>query len=67
MRDREGNTIGVLGMARDIQERKNAETLLRDTTEQLELAIMGADLRHMHHVLPIEKGYYLDERSCSML
>lgn len=67
MRDREGNTIGVLGMARDIQERKNAETLLRDTTEQLELAIMGADLGRWDHDLTIEKGYYLDERSCSML
>ena len=67
MRDREGNTIGVLGMARDIQERKSAETLLRDTTEQLELAIMGADLGRWDHDLTIEKGYYLDERSCSML
>jgi diguanylate cyclase (GGDEF)-like protein/PAS domain S-box-containing protein len=67
MRDTDGNTIGVLGVSRNIQERKVAEALLRDTTEQLELAIMGADLGRWDHDLTSERGYYLDERSCEML
>nr|WP_315849701.1 diguanylate cyclase [uncultured Rhodoferax sp.] len=67
MRDSDGNIIGVLGMSRNIQERKVAEALLRDTTEQLELAIMGADLGRWDHDLTSERGYYLDERACQML
>lgn len=67
MRDKHGQIIGVLGMARSIQQRKDAEALLRDTTEQLELAIMGADLGRWNHDLTHEKGYFLDERSCKML
>jgi diguanylate cyclase (GGDEF)-like protein/PAS domain S-box-containing protein len=67
MRDSNGRTIGVLGMARDIQDRRNAENLLRDATEQLELALMGAELGCWDHDLRIEKGYFLDERSCTML
>lgn len=67
MRDARGEIMGVLGMARDIHERKRAEALLRDTTEQLELAMMGADLGRWDHDLTVEKGYYFDERSCAML
>ena len=67
MMDANHTTIGVLGMARDIHERKRAEALLRDTSEQLELALMSADLGRWDHDLTIEKGYYLDERSCAML
>ena len=67
MRDGGGHIIGVLGVARNIQERKVAEALLRDTTEQLELAIMGADLGRWDHDLTSERGYYLDERACQML
>ncbi len=67
MRDDAGNIIGILGMGRDILQRKAAEALLRDTTEQLELAIMGADLGRWDHDLTIDKGYYMDERSCLML
>lgn len=67
MRDGQGHIIGVLGVARNIQERKVAEALLRDTTEQLELAIMGADLGRWDHDLTSERGYYLDERACQML
>jgi diguanylate cyclase (GGDEF)-like protein/PAS domain S-box-containing protein len=67
MRDASGNFMGVLGMARNIHARKKAEALLRDTTEQLELALIGADLGRWDHDLTIEKGYYLDERSCAML
>jgi len=67
MRSSHGNVIGVLGMARNIQERKDAEAQLRDATEQLELAMMSADLGRWDHDLTVEKGYHLDERSCAML
>jgi diguanylate cyclase (GGDEF)-like protein/PAS domain S-box-containing protein len=67
MRDDNGNIIGVLGMARNIQQRKVAESLLRDTTEQLELALMGADLGRWDHDLSLEQGYFLDQHACSML
>ena len=67
MRGADGHTMGVLGMARNIQARKDTEARLRDATEQLELALMGADLGRWDHDLSIEKGYYLDERSCAML
>lgn len=67
MRDSEGRTIGVLGMARNIQARKNAEAQLRDTTEQLELAIMGADLGRWSHFPSGERSYTLDARACEML
>jgi PAS domain S-box-containing protein len=56
MRDADGHVIGVLGIARNIQERKVAEALLRDTTEQLELAIMGADLGRWDHDLTHERA-----------
>lgn len=65
--DAQGNPIGVMGMARNIQQRKYAERLLRDTTEQLELALIGSDLGRWDHDLAEDKGYYLDERSCLML
>lgn len=67
MRDADGQIIGVLGMGRNIQARKDTEARLRDATEQLELALMGADLGRWDHDLRIEKGYFLDERSCAML
>jgi len=65
--DAQGRTIGILGMGRNIQARKDSEALLRDTSEQLELAIIGADLGRWDHDLATEKGYFLDERSSAML
>ncbi|OYT93872.1 MAG: hypothetical protein CFE43_00575 [Burkholderiales bacterium PBB3] len=62
-----GETIGVLGIARSIQQRKDSEVLLRDTSEQLELALMGADLGRWDFDLTIANGYRLDERSCKLL
>ena len=62
-----GETIGVLGIARSIQQRKDSEALLRDTSEQLELALMGADLGRWDFDLTIANGYRLDERSCKLL
>jgi len=67
MRDANGNIVGLVGIARDIQRRKTSEMLLRDTTEQLELALISADLGCWNHDLTVEKGYFLDERSCAML
>ena len=67
MRDEAGITIGVVGIARDIHDRKLAEALLRDTTEQLELAIMGADLGRWDHDLTQDRGYHMDSRACHML
>lgn len=65
--DAQGRTIGILGMGRNIQARKDSEALLRDTSEQLELAIIGADLGRWDHDLATEKGYFMDERSSAML
>ena len=62
-----GETIGVLGIARSIQQRKDSEVLLRDTSEQLELALMGADLGRWDFDLTVPNGYRLDERSCKLL
>lgn len=67
MFDAQGRIVGVLGMGRNIHARKEAERLLRDTSEQLELALMGADLGRWDHDLTTDKGYYLDERACAML
>lgn len=39
MFDADGKAIGVLGMARDIQQRKNAETLLRTTRAELQATL----------------------------
>jgi diguanylate cyclase (GGDEF)-like protein/PAS domain S-box-containing protein len=67
LRDRAGNIIGTVGTAHSIQHRKDAEQLLRDTSEQLELAIMGADLGRWDHDLRRELGYRMDERACALL
>ncbi|WP_296510305.1 diguanylate cyclase [Rhodoferax sp.] len=67
MRDAQGKVIGVLGVSRNIQDRKDAEALLRDTTEQLELAIMGAELGRWDHDLRHEPGYLMDQRAFAML
>lgn len=67
MRDAQGKVIGVLGVSRNIQARKDAETQLRNTSEQLELAIMGADLGRWDHELHSEPGYRMDARAYSML
>jgi diguanylate cyclase (GGDEF)-like protein/PAS domain S-box-containing protein len=67
MRDAQGRVTGIVGIARDIELRKAAEALLRDTTEQLELAIMGADLGRWDHDLTVDRGYFMDAHSCFML
>jgi diguanylate cyclase (GGDEF)-like protein/PAS domain S-box-containing protein len=67
MFDSEGHTIGVLGMARNIQQRKLAEMQLRETSEKLELAMMGADLGLWELDLTVERGYFMDQSSWAML
>ena len=67
MRSADGTIVGVLGMSRNIHQRKLAEATLRDTSEQLELAIMGADLGRWNHDLTREWGYFLDARACKLL
>ena len=67
LRDQMGNIIGTVGTAHSIQHRKQSEQLLRDTSEQLELAIMGADLGRWDHDLRRETGYRMDERACALL
>jgi PAS domain S-box-containing protein len=63
MFDSAGHTIGVLGMARKIQQRKLAETQLRETSEKLELAMMGADFVLWEYDLTVERGYFMDATS----
>ena len=67
MRDRDGRIIGVLGMARDITERKRAETQLRDTSERLELAIISAELGMWDQSLRGDQPLHLDPRACALL
>lgn len=67
MRNDLGQVVGIVGIGRDIDARKRAESLLRDTTEQLELAIMGADLGRWDHDLTQDRGYHMDTRACLML
>ena len=67
MRDASGKVTGVLGMGRNISERKRAEELLRDTTEQLELAIIGTELGLWHHDLVHDTMKRMDARACAML
>jgi PAS domain S-box-containing protein len=43
IRDAEGRTLGLLGVARDISERKRAEEALRRSQERFELAALATD------------------------
>jgi diguanylate cyclase (GGDEF)-like protein/PAS domain S-box-containing protein len=67
LRDSMGDIIGTVGTAHSIQHRKEAEQLLRDTSEQLELALMGADLGRWEHELLLESGYRLDNKALGIL
>lgn len=67
LHDDDGNIIGVLGVSKDIQDRKTAENLLRETSEQLELALMGADLGRWKLRIEADLGFSVDVRTCAIL
>lgn len=43
LRDRAGNITGIVGVSRDITDRKGAEAALRRSEERLQLALWGSD------------------------
>jgi len=51
MRDADGRIIGVLGMGRNIQERKNAEALLRTTQAELQASLQSIQHLALHDPL----------------
>lgn len=51
MRDANGRIIGVLGMGRNIQERKNAEALLHATQAELQATLHS--IKHLAHHDPL--------------
>ncbi len=69
MRNALGQIIGELGMARDITDRKHAETQLRNLSEQFELALISAELgMWIQHLAPAtEAAYELDARARAVL
>jgi diguanylate cyclase (GGDEF)-like protein/PAS domain S-box-containing protein len=67
MRNADGEIIGVMGMARDITRRKQAENLLRDTSEQFELALISAELGMWAQSFGQTPVYTMDARARAML
>lgn len=67
LRQSQGEIIGVLGIARSIQQRKDSEAQLRETSDRLELALMGADLGSWDFELTQVLGYRLDARGCKLI
>ncbi len=67
MRDAEGKITGVLGMGRNITQRKQTEDRLRDTSEQFELAIISTELGLWAQSFDYTQSYQLDARARTML
>ena len=67
MRNAAGEITGVMGIARDITRRKEAENLLRDTSEQFELALISAELGMWGQGFGARPVYNMDARARAML
>ncbi len=67
VRNAAGEITGVLGMARDISRRKLAENLLRDASEQFELALVSADLGMWAQTIDYPSKFEMDLRGITML
>ena len=67
MRNAQGEITGVLGMARDITSRKHADALLRDTSEQFELALISAELGMWSQSFDPLPAFQMDERARAMV
>lgn len=64
---KQGEVTGLFGMGRDITRRKHAEGLLRETSEQFELAIISAELGMWAQSFAQTQAYNMDARVCAML
>jgi len=62
-----GAAVGILGMARNISERKLSEMQLRHSSEHLELAMIGVELGRWDYHLLRERGYFMDARAWHLL
>jgi diguanylate cyclase (GGDEF)-like protein/PAS domain S-box-containing protein len=67
MRNALGEITGVLGMARNITSRKQADALLRDTSEQFELALISAELGMWSQSFGPLAAHKMDARAREML
>ena len=67
MRNADGEVTGVLGMGRNITQRKQAEDRLRDTSEQFELAIISTELGMWSQSFNHSQSYQMDSRASAML
>lgn len=67
MRNAAGEVTGLFGMGRDITRRKHAEGLLRETSEQFELAIISAELGMWTQSFAQAQAYNMDTRARAML
>lgn len=60
-RDRQGNVIGLIGVAIDITERKQAQIKLQETVERLRLATTGGQLGMWFWDLPTNELVWTDK------
>jgi diguanylate cyclase (GGDEF)-like protein/PAS domain S-box-containing protein len=67
MRNAQGEITGVLGMARNITSRKHADALLRDTSEQFELALISTELGMWSQSFGPLASLKMDARARAML
>ena len=67
LRANTGAVVGILGMARNISERKLSERQLHHSTEYLEMALIGVDIGRWDYHLLRERGYFMDARAWHLL